>query len=516
MADPGWRTALVLGGTGSGRSAYAASLLAGVGTVRQVTPGDGDDLATLARLVAAAGAGDALLVDGLDAWLPRPARTRPDPGAQVAALATALRDTAARVVLVSPELGLAPPGGAGAPARVAAVADLNRAVAEAVDAVVFVLAGQPLWLKGAPPAVPGTPAARAAAGPAAAVAPPDRPTGPGRADADPVPDAASLPRPDVDAAEAASRRLAGSGLGALTAAVTFAAATQADPVPQPWRKVRTLVLHGDHRGATAAGDDASADRAAAVREGGGPLGYLAGQAGSSLLLVECPPAAPVEDGPAAGDDEIREALRRGRALTDAAVDEGVDALALAATGAGSDTAAAGVVALLATGTTEPAGLLGRVRAPDGSFDDAAWIRRCTALRDAAWRTLRAARQAAGVRHVAVRPTEALAAMGGADIATAAGVILGAAARRTPVLLDGPVGAAAALAARGLAAPAVRWCLLVDHGGHPTVVQVAEQLRLNPVLDLRLGLGEGAAVLAALPLLRAAATLAGAPVPPDRV
>src|SRR5690606_8630958 len=111
------------------------------------------------------------------------------------------------------------------------------------------------------------------------------------------------------------------------------------------------------------------------------------------------------------------------------------------------------------------------------------------------------------------PTEALAAVGGADIATAAGVILGASARRTPVLLDRPVGAAAALAARGLAAPAVRWCLLVDHGRHPAVVPVAEQLRLTPVLDLRLDLGEGAAVLAALPLLRAAVTLARDAGPP---
>src|SRR5690606_13421593 len=242
----------------------AASLLAGAGTIRRVGPGDADDLAVLARLVAAAGAVDVLLVDGLHAWLARPARSRRDPGRQTAALATALRDTAARVVLVSPELGLAPPGGAGAPARVAAVADLNRAVAEAVDAVVFVLAGQPLWLKGAPPGTaPRTPAAADHAGApaaAAAVAPADRPTGPGGPDADPVPEASSLPRPDVDVAEAATRRLAGSGLGALAPAVTFAAATQADPAPHPWRTVRTLVLHGDHRGAAAAGDDASADR----------------------------------------------------------------------------------------------------------------------------------------------------------------------------------------------------------------------------------------------------------------
>jgi nicotinate-nucleotide--dimethylbenzimidazole phosphoribosyltransferase len=62
-------------------------------------------------------------------------------------------------------------------------------------------------------------------------------------------------------------------------------------------------------------------------------------------------------------------------------------------------------------------------------------------------------------------------------------------------------------ARNLAAPARHWWLLPDHGQHPTTVRAGEVLGLTPLLDLRLELGEGAAALAALPLLNHALTLA---------
>jgi NaMN:DMB phosphoribosyltransferase len=127
------------------------------------------------------------------------------------------------------------------------------------------------------------------------------------------------------------------------------------------------------------------------------------------------------------------------------------------------------------------------------------MRRCAAVRDAVHRARLAART--GGRAV-------LAELGGADIATATGVLLGAATRRTPVLLDGPVGLAACLVARNVAPSTRYWCLLPDHGGHPTVVPAAEALGLDPVLDLRMDLGEGATALAALPLLRSALVLAG--------
>ncbi|MBQ1069133.1 nicotinate-nucleotide--dimethylbenzimidazole phosphoribosyltransferase, partial [Micromonospora sp. D75] len=101
----------------------------------------------------------------------------------------------------------------------------------------------------------------------------------------------------------------------------------------------------------------------------------------------------------------------------------------------------------------------------------------------------------------------LAELGGGDIALATGVLLGATARKVPVLLDGPVGTAAAMVSRDLAGQARHWCLLPDHGGRPGVRLAADVLGLTPLLDLRLDLGEGATALAALPLLRSALTLA---------
>ncbi|MFC5946557.1 nicotinate-nucleotide--dimethylbenzimidazole phosphoribosyltransferase, partial [Micromonospora harpali] len=148
---------------------------------------------------------------------------------------------------------------------------------------------------------------------------------------------------------------------------------------------------------------------------------------------------------------------------------------------------------------EPPAVLGRVVTAGGEIDDAAWVRRCAAVRDALHRTRRSPRDAKDV----------LAELGGGDIAVATGVLLGATARRLPVLLDGPVGLDAGMVSRDLAGQARHWCLLADHGGHPAVRLAADVLRCDPLLDLRLDLGEGANALTALPLLRSVLSLAAA-------
>jgi nicotinate-nucleotide--dimethylbenzimidazole phosphoribosyltransferase len=500
------RTVLVLGGIGSGRLEVARSLLADARTVAATDGG----LPALSSILAAAGPEEALLVDALEQWLP-PARGggRTGPATELAA---AVRDSRARTILVSREVGLSTdPTTAGGRALAGSLAELNRALAREVDAVVLVVAGQPIWLKGGP-APPGAAAHTAAiAAPSAVVAGTagGEAGGGGVAAPSGPADLGRLPLPDEKSQQAAADRLAGAGLGALTAAVTFAAATQANAMPAPWHTVRTLVLRGDHQGAAAAGAVDSALLAAALGSGTGPLADLAAAAGTAVQLVEVAAAAPIEEGPALPNDEAADrALDHGWHLAGEAAGDGADLLVLGSIGSGADTAAAAVVAALGGTGAEVASLLGRVRAPDGTLDDAAWMRRCAAVRDALRRVRSAARTAAG---------PVLADLGGADLATAAGIILGAAANRVPVLLDGPVGAAAAQAARALAAPARRWCLVPDTGGHPTVVRVCELLGLAPVLDLRFDLGEGAASLAALPLLRSAlhlaATTTTTPPPP---
>jgi nicotinate-nucleotide--dimethylbenzimidazole phosphoribosyltransferase len=101
------------------------------------------------------------------------------------------------------------------------------------------------------------------------------------------------------------------------------------------------------------------------------------------------------------------------------------------------------------------------------------------------------------------PWDALAKVGGLEIALLAGLILGAAAHRIPVLLDGFISGAAALVACR-AEPRVTHYLLAAHrsaeAGHRALLRA---LGLDPLLDLGMRLGEGSGAAAAAPLLAAA-------------
>lgn len=570
MSVDGWHTLLVLGGIRSGKSEFAEALLRDTARVRYVataasraedpewsariarhrdrrppnwtTEEIGTDPSRLAQVITAARADETLLVDDLGGWvsvLLDPAHQPADDLATIAELAAAIRGCAARLVLVSPEVGLAmvpltPLGRA----FTDALGATNQAVAGACDAVVLVVAGQPSWLKpdlsrGGPAVVPaqgtgpgGTgparesgsdvvrPAAANGAGPAGGGGPTSAVTPTGSAGPATAGPAGSgepvfkigmdLPMPDESAGRAALDRLGeldfpGAGLGHLDRVVRFAAATQGAPTPVPWRSVRVLLIHGDHAGGAAAGvvSGESTRRADQARAGTGPLAALAAQAGATLQVVAAPPAAPMEDGPVLSDESVESALRYGWRVVAQAAAEGVPALVLAACGAGAETAAAAVLA--ATAGAEPATVLGRVVRPGGRIDDAAWMVRCATVRDALHRTRHRPRDARGI----------LAELAGGDIAVATGVLLSAAAHRLPVLLDGPVGIAAGLVSRDLGGQARHWCLLPDHGDHPGVRFGADVLDLEPLLALRLDLGEGAAALAALPLLRSALLLAAA-------
>lgn len=491
MSSGAWRTVLVLGGIASGRAQVAASLLADESAASRLAPTSGQRLAALAELISHATPDQTLVVDELEAWLPpagRGARAAAEP-AELHALREAIARSPARLVLTSSEVGMTMPTTAAGRGHAEAVGALNRAVADTVDAVALVVAGQPSWLKGG---------LLAPAGARATAAPP-------RADSGGLPSLGALPQPDGQAQQIASERAAAAGLGDLAVAVGFAAATQGATSPLPWRTVRVLALHGDHPGAACAGARGAQTRADALRQGLDPLAQLAAQAGAQVYMVATEAAAAMEDGPTMSDQAVEDALVHGWQLAERAADEGVDMLVLASIGDGAETAAAAVAAVLGGTGAEPAMLLGRVSAADGTIDDAAWIARCAAIRDAVWRAKAASRTTA-------RAT--LAELGGPDLATATGVILGAAARRTPVLWDGPVGAAAALAARSLAGTTSRWCLVPSHGGHPTVVRACDTLSVTPVLTVAHHLGEGAATLLALPLLRSALLLAStAPAPP---
>jgi nicotinate-nucleotide--dimethylbenzimidazole phosphoribosyltransferase len=116
------------------------------------------------------------------------------------------------------------------------------------------------------------------------------------------------------------------------------------------------------------------------------------------------------------------------------------------------------------------------------------------------------------------PVGVLAAVGGLEIAALVGLAIGAAARQIPVVLDGFITGAAALAAVALQ-PAIAPRLIASHRSpEPGHAVVLERLGLRPYLDLEMRLGEGTGASLLIGLLDAAcgirdemATFAGAGV-----
>ncbi len=102
------------------------------------------------------------------------------------------------------------------------------------------------------------------------------------------------------------------------------------------------------------------------------------------------------------------------------------------------------------------------------------------------------------------PLGVLAAVGGLEHAALAGFILGAAARRVPVIVDGVIAASAACVAAGFD-EAVAGYLIAGHAGvEPGIKAALTWLDLQPLVDLDLRLGEGTGAALALPTVQAAA------------
>ena len=111
------------------------------------------------------------------------------------------------------------------------------------------------------------------------------------------------------------------------------------------------------------------------------------------------------------------------------------------------------------------------------------------------------------RHAdAVEPLDALEAFGGFEIASMVGAVLQAALERRVVLVDGFIAGAAVLVAHALEPAVLQRCVFAhrsDERGHALMLQ---HLKVVPLLDLGLRLGEGSGAALAWPLLQSACLL----------
>jgi nicotinate-nucleotide--dimethylbenzimidazole phosphoribosyltransferase len=94
-------------------------------------------------------------------------------------------------------------------------------------------------------------------------------------------------------------------------------------------------------------------------------------------------------------------------------------------------------------------------------------------------------------------------VGGLEHAALAGFVLGAAAHRIPVILDGVIATSAALVAVALSPAAVDACVAGHRSVEPGHTIALRHLALDPLVDLGLRLGEGTGAVLALPLVQSA-------------
>src|SRR6266571_446040 len=210
-------------------------------------------------------------------------------------------------------------------------------------------------------------------------------------------------------------------------------------------------------------------------------------------LVSCPMApgtANMARGPAMTREHAVRAIETGARLAERALDAGADLLATGEMGIGNTTAASAITAAITGAAPE------RVTGRGTGVDDTAFARKVDVVRRAL--AVNAPDPGDGV--------DVLAGVGGFEIAGLVGVILVGAARRVPVVLDGFIAGAAALAAVTLA-PDARHALFASHrSAEPGHAVILERLGLTPYLDLEMRLGEGTGAALFIHLARAAALI----------
>lgn len=277
------------------------------------------------------------------------------------------------------------------------------------------------------------------------------------------------------------------------------------PAPPP-ASPRVLVLAADHgiavRGVSALPLGWTAVAAASLAGEAGALSAAGAAVGVPVEVVDVdvagprgPVSQPFDVGPAMDEATVDEALDRGRDLLAGSV-EGGDLLGISTIGVGATTTAAALVAS-ALGRS-PVSVVTR----GSGIDDLAWMRKTAALRDG----LRLARLAG------VSPSSSAAdhlrQLGSVDAAMMVGMLVEAAARKVPVIVDGPLAAAAGLLAQRVAPSTRHWWLAVESTVDPLARSVWDEIGVARIGGGAEGAGLGA--LLAVAGVRAAAGVLASP------
>ena len=300
-------------------------------------------------------------------------------------------------------------------------------------------------------------------------------------------------------------------LGRLEEIANRLAAIQRSVTPSVTKK-RIYVVAGDH-GVTAEGVSAyprevTPQMVDNFLRGGAAINVLCRAGGIEVKIVDAGVDADLSDrrelvhakvmrgtanfavGPAMTREEAELCLTTGIRLAQVAAYDGISLLGIGEMGIGNTTAASAITSVLLK--CDPELVTGR----GTGVDDAGLAHKVEVIRRA-------------IKTNNPDPGDAidiLARVGGAEIGVMAGIVLGAAANRLPIVADGFISTTAAALALTLE-PNVRDYLFYGHRsserGHTALIDfIGEQ----PLLDLSMRLGEGTGAALSMPIIESAARL----------
>ena len=296
-------------------------------------------------------------------------------------------------------------------------------------------------------------------------------------------------------------------LGRLEELSVQLAGMKADPFPSVERKA-VIVMAADHgvaqEGVSAYPSDVTAQMVLNFVRGGAAINVLARQVQARVTVVDIGVKADFEpmrglvrrkvmcgtrnmaQGPALTREEAEQALQVGVDVLNEEAAHGLDLVATGDMGIGNTTPSSAIAAVM-TGLP-----VVQVVGRGTGIDDQGLERK-----------LKVIEQSLAVnRPDATDALDVLHKVGGLEIAGLAGVMIAAAHRRIPIVVDGFISTASAMIAVGLA-PGVREYLISAHQsveiGHQAMLR---HLHLKPLLDLNLRLGEGTGSALAFHLIEA--------------
>jgi nicotinate-nucleotide--dimethylbenzimidazole phosphoribosyltransferase len=297
-------------------------------------------------------------------------------------------------------------------------------------------------------------------------------------------------------------------LGVLEDLARQVAGITREVCPRLPQKVSVLMA-GDHgvvaEGVSAFPAEVTPQMVLNFARGGAAMNVLSRHVGAELVLVDIGVAADLPDipgllrkkvaygtanmakGPAMTRDEAMRALETGIEIAEELVAKGARLLGTGDMGIGNTTPSTAVVAAFSGCKVE------EVAGRGTGIDD----RRLQLKIQAVTRALEINRPDP------TDPLDVLSKVGGLEIAGLAGVMIGGAACRVPVMIDGFISGAGALVATRLA-PAVRDYLIGSHlseePGHRVMM---EMIGIKPMLHMQMRLGEGTGAALAMGLVDAA-------------